>query len=293
LEDKVDKGNGGESRERLTRDRICEAALEAIDEAGLESVSMRTLANALGVKASSLYYHFRCKDELLTGVAEYLYRKLGRPPSGEEWADQVKGTFVQLHDLIQVHPNAAPLLVRDLAYSPVAKKRAEALLAILYRAGLDPTSSASLISNLVALLVGHSLLSLYVQAETETAGGEDGGRGAGVYVPRAWVHQLSRVGDPEAPQLGGAVPGNGIPDEARPDGDRRVSQINEPLIRETSPGPTETMELPGDAVLLAGLDALIKGFTPEDYTLGTNLATAIATELLDEQLGLVARGSDA
>ena len=106
---------------RLTRDLICEAALEAIDEAGLESVSMRMLANALGVKASSLYYHFGSKDQLMTGVAEFLYRKLGRPPGGGDWADQVKGTFVQLRDFIQAHPNAAPLLVRDLACSPVAK----------------------------------------------------------------------------------------------------------------------------------------------------------------------------
>ena len=115
-------GKVGEGREPLNRDRICEAALEVIDEVGLESVSMRILASALGVKAGSLYYYYESKDELMAGVAEFLYRKLGRPPSGGDWGDQMKGTFVQLRDFIETHPNATPLLVRDLAYSPVAKK---------------------------------------------------------------------------------------------------------------------------------------------------------------------------
>jgi AcrR family transcriptional regulator len=65
---------GPESKkERLTKDRICEVALQAIDADGLESLSPRSLARALGVKASSLYYHFDSKEELLTGVAEHLY----------------------------------------------------------------------------------------------------------------------------------------------------------------------------------------------------------------------------
>jgi TetR/AcrR family transcriptional regulator, tetracycline repressor protein len=217
-------GNGGEIREPLTRDRICEAALEAIDEAGLESVSMRTLASALGVRASSLYYHFESKDDLMTGVAEYLYRTLGRPPSEGAWADQVKGTFVQLQDFIQMHPNAAPLLVRGLAYSPAAKKRANVLLRMICRGGLDPAASATLISNLVALLVGHSLLALWVEREAGSTDGDSSDDGRDPRTERVWVHRLFRA---------------------------------------DAPAPAATMELPGDTVFLAGLEALIKGFAPD------------------------------
>jgi AcrR family transcriptional regulator len=259
----VDRGNEGDSRERLTRDRICEAALEAIDKAGLESVSMRSLADALGVKASSLYYHFQCKDELMTGVAEYLYRKLGRPPSGGEWADQVRGTFVQLQDFIQVHPHAAPLLLRDLAYSPVAKKRAKVLLGILHRAGLDPIASASLVSNLVALLVGHSLLALFVQAEAGESEEKDGENRGETDGRRAWINQLFRVGLSEVARPEHLATGVGIPGEARPDGDGGASQFDQPPLAGSSPGSTLTVELPGDSVFRSGLQALVKGFTPE------------------------------
>lgn len=223
---------------RLTRDLICEAALEAIDEAGLESVSMRTLATALGVKASSLYHHFASKDELMTGVADFLYRKLGRPPDGGDWAEQMKGTFLQLRDFIQDHPNAAPLLVRDLACSPVAERRAKVLLRIACRGGVDPSTSASLVGNLVALLVGHVLLAVWVREEAQSQGeaelkGEDEARARQV-----WIHRLFHS---EAAGAEGTDP----------------RDFAWPSTSGLAP------EVSTDAIFLDGLDALIEGFASD------------------------------
>jgi AcrR family transcriptional regulator len=150
---------------------------------------MRALAKSLGSGASSLYYHFRRKraDDR---HSQYLYRKLGQPPTGGGWADQVRGTFIQLQAFIQEHPNAAPLLLRDLARSPVARKRARVLLGILQRAGLDPVASASLVGNLVALLVGHSLLGLYLQAEAGSAAVDETGTGTATRSMRPWIPHL-------------------------------------------------------------------------------------------------------
>ena len=282
LEDVVNGGNGEGAKERLTRDRICEVALEAIDETGLESLSMRTLASALGVKASSLYYHFESKDELLTGVAEFLYRKLGTPPTRGEWTDQVKGTFVQLRDFIQAHPNAAPLLVRDLAYSPVAKKRANVLLKLVSRAGLDTGTSASLISNLVALLVGHTYLSLWVREE---AGPTNGAwRGDGLDAPtrlpgtagsgdapadtdtdgsRVWVHKLfpATVSRSTGRQL--VMPLDGWCDRGRSVAAGPALPVDEEPGSAGVAYSGSAGESVDDAGFLAGLDALIKGFAPD------------------------------
>jgi AcrR family transcriptional regulator len=249
-EEFVNKGNG-EGREPLSRDRICEVALDAIDEVGLECVSMRMLAGALGVKASSLYYHFGSKEDLLTGVAEFLYRKLGRPPQDGEWADQLRGTFIQLHDFVQDHPNAAPLLLRDLAHSPVAKKRAGVLLRLLCRAGLDPEVSATLISNLVALLVGHTLLAVWVRQDGMSPGeegsedivGDEDRDGAGA--SRIWVHKV--LGTAQADSHGAGS------------GDGRATWA----LTAEAPGPL-VMNMSGESSanvsFLAGLDALIAGF---------------------------------
>ncbi len=228
---RLDEGNGSACRTRLTRDRICESALEVIDENGLEGLSMRTLASTLGVKASSLYYHFGSKDELMTGVTEFLYRTLGRPPSDGDWTEQVKGTFIQLRDFIQTHPNATSLLVRDLARSPVAKKRANVLLRLLGRAGLTPDASASLISNLVALLVGHSLLTVWMWDESLSGDGKVNKAQATDDPARTWVHRVFKLEDSE------------LSDEYR-----------------TQMDSSGVLELSRDSVYLAGLEALISGF---------------------------------
>lgn len=54
----------------LRREQIAEAALRLLDEVGLEHVTVRRLADALGVQAATLYYHFADKQELLDWMAQ-------------------------------------------------------------------------------------------------------------------------------------------------------------------------------------------------------------------------------
>src|SRR3970040_1197614 len=56
------------TRERLTRERVVEAALRVMDAEGLEAVSMRRLAREGGVEAMSLYNHVRDKDDLIDAI---------------------------------------------------------------------------------------------------------------------------------------------------------------------------------------------------------------------------------
>src|SRR5438552_1756105 len=68
-----------EERQRgLTRDRLVGAALELVNEDGLESLSMRALADRVDVKAASLYWHVRDRRELLELLAESMLESI--PP---------------------------------------------------------------------------------------------------------------------------------------------------------------------------------------------------------------------
>ncbi len=64
------QGTDSKRREKLTRDRIIDAALVIMDDEGLDAVSMRRVGRELGVEAMSLYHHVRDKDDLLLGVRE-------------------------------------------------------------------------------------------------------------------------------------------------------------------------------------------------------------------------------
>ena len=61
---------GPTSRTQLTRQRVVAAAVELADSDGTEPISMRRLAQELGVEAMSLYTHVRNKDDLLDGMAD-------------------------------------------------------------------------------------------------------------------------------------------------------------------------------------------------------------------------------
>lgn len=61
---------------RRSRDDIVDAALRLLDELGLPDLSMRRLADALGVQPSALYWHVASKQELLAAVSERILAPL-------------------------------------------------------------------------------------------------------------------------------------------------------------------------------------------------------------------------
>jgi len=97
----------------LSRERVADAALQLIDEHGLDSLTMRKLGAALDVEAMSLYNHVDSKDDLLIAVVDLLYRKVLEAfgaPDGDwrEWARAMSRAYVRVAD---AHPNAAMLMV--------------------------------------------------------------------------------------------------------------------------------------------------------------------------------------
>jgi AcrR family transcriptional regulator len=55
-------------RKMINREAIASAAMEIVQQAGVDALSMRTLATALGIKAPSLYDHVKNRDEVLALV---------------------------------------------------------------------------------------------------------------------------------------------------------------------------------------------------------------------------------
>ncbi|WP_051361869.1 TetR/AcrR family transcriptional regulator [Solimonas soli] len=84
-----------------------------IDVRGLEALSLELVAHRLGVKAPSLYYHFRQKAELLAEVARLILldAKAPRNPS-TDWKETMIALCVATRHSILQHPNAAPLLLQ-------------------------------------------------------------------------------------------------------------------------------------------------------------------------------------
>ena len=62
-------------RTPLNKDTIIEVAIKILNTDGLNKLSMRSLADKLEIKASSLYWYFKNKDEVLLYISEYICQK--------------------------------------------------------------------------------------------------------------------------------------------------------------------------------------------------------------------------
>jgi len=105
---------GRPSKPLITKERAAKAALEIIDEEGLDALSLHGVAKKLNVKAPSLYYHFKNKSELLSSVArailaDPLPKRVTRQRN--DWKEAMVDLCVWARKSLMKHPNAAPLLL--------------------------------------------------------------------------------------------------------------------------------------------------------------------------------------
>jgi AcrR family transcriptional regulator len=102
-----------EPRTPLSRDRVIDAALTLVDDGGIQALSMRRLADELGVKAMSLYNHVANKDDVLDGIVDAAMSEIAAPPAGAEWKTQVREVAISAHETLLRHPWVVGLGMRQ------------------------------------------------------------------------------------------------------------------------------------------------------------------------------------
>jgi len=135
----------GEGRARLSKHAVVDRALKLADTDGLDALTIRKLAQDLGVTPMALYWHFRSKEDLLEGMAEQVWGEIevNVDPSVPWWA-QLQGGLESLLRVLRAHPSAAPLLLGTEKRNEAALRATEAALAILRGAGFDPQHAAEI-----------------------------------------------------------------------------------------------------------------------------------------------------
>ena len=136
-------GPEDERQRGLTRERLVDAALELINEEGLEGLSMRALAERLEVKAASLYWHVRDRRELLDLLAEAILETVSRPRRRATWRE----TVLTIGDALRKRVSAQKDANRILLEVPHALERSDTFADIrgqLLAAGLQAAEAADL-----------------------------------------------------------------------------------------------------------------------------------------------------
>lgn len=138
----------------LTRTAIVDAAVTLGDAAGLEAVSMRKVADALGAGTMSLYNHIADKDDLHGAMLERVVAAVRLPPRDPDWKAAVRRTASSLRQELDDHPWACDLWASTFP-GPARKGLMEGLLRCFREAGFSPRLAHHAFHAFDLYVVGH------------------------------------------------------------------------------------------------------------------------------------------
>ncbi len=144
----------------IQRATAVEAALDIIDADGLDAFNLQRLADRLGVRVPSLYYHFVDKEDILAAVAHHIAGKsVPRPrrPPDEDWPEYFVALALNFRESVLRHRNASPLLLRYLPREILARGYEDAAR-ILADAGVPVHLHARILDGLETLSIGAVLI---------------------------------------------------------------------------------------------------------------------------------------
>ena len=121
----------------LTRQRILQAAVELADSGGIDALSMRKLAQTLGVEAMSLYNHVRNKDDLLDGVVDVVVGEIELCPPGDDWKPAMRRQALAARQVLLRHRWAPRIIESRTTMSPVLLRYMETVVSIMRRGGFS------------------------------------------------------------------------------------------------------------------------------------------------------------
>lgn len=121
----------------LSRTRILRSALELADREGLEGVSMRKVAQGLGVQAMSLYNHVANKEDLIDGMVELVVGEMAVPQVDQGWKGEMRRRAIVAHTVLLRHPWAAIALMSRVNVGPMMLRYIDATLGCLHAGGFS------------------------------------------------------------------------------------------------------------------------------------------------------------
>jgi AcrR family transcriptional regulator len=125
-------------RPALTLERVVRSAIELADREGLAAVSMRRLAESLGVGPMALYTYVPGKAELLDLMLDGLYAEMPRAPwPSDDWRERLAAVARDNRALFDAHPWAAAVSTSRPPLGPGLMAKYEHELNALAGAGLD------------------------------------------------------------------------------------------------------------------------------------------------------------
>jgi AcrR family transcriptional regulator len=144
---------------KLSRQEIVAAAIQIADEQGLDAVTMRGVASAIGSGTMSLYRHVANREELLDAMLDAVYSELDLPGrSVGDWRRRTEQIAQAQRRMLSIHPWVAPLVGSRPPLIPGFLRYFDESLGALLDAGVEINAAATVSATINAFVVGYALL---------------------------------------------------------------------------------------------------------------------------------------
>ena len=121
----------------LSKQRVVDEAVRLADREGVEGLSMRRLADALGAGAMSLYHYVSNKDELIDAMIDVVFAEIELPAENTDWQSAMRQESESARQVLARHSWAIALMESRTSPGPANLRHREAVTACLRRAGFS------------------------------------------------------------------------------------------------------------------------------------------------------------
>jgi len=154
-------------RRALSRETIVEAAIRILDQDGLDGVTLRRVADELGVSAASLYDYVESKDSLVDLMLDHVLGEIDVSdlPDDRPWQEQIKDLIRRARSAFVAHGDIARATLGRIPSGQNALCQMEVMLAVLRKSELSDQVIAYA-GDLIGLIVGASAYEESLFAQT-------------------------------------------------------------------------------------------------------------------------------
>lgn len=139
---------------QITREDIVEAASKVLARDGYDALTMRVVAAEIGVKAASLYWHVRNKDELSLLLFDHLIDHLDYGPPTGDWRADLRRMAERLRDRLLETRDITRLFPENYGAGPRAVRSLDLALGLLRQSGLPAGEALHAYGVALSFIVG-------------------------------------------------------------------------------------------------------------------------------------------
>jgi AcrR family transcriptional regulator len=151
---------GASARTPLSRERVIRTAMAVADEKGAASLTMRAIAEPLGVEAMSLYHHVAGREDILDGMVDAVFGEIDLPPRDTDWKSALRHRADSARAVLRRHPWAVGLMDSRSQPGPATLRHHDAVIGTLRAGGFSVPMAAHAVSLIDSYLYGFVLQEL-------------------------------------------------------------------------------------------------------------------------------------